>query len=390
MRIGWWSLGSTLALTVARTLVGVLAGGQIVALALLDGLWVLYLVWLARSAYETIRPYEEAGRAVRRGPSPLARTAAATCALVPLFGLVQPEETPRLTFDRWRDECLEERRFADTPPRHRERVFLCGTIDVWRTGVDGFPDHLPDQYLLGYGRELCATPDRAGQDALLRRVGATTSMDRLYDDLVFLCPEVVGRVHPELLRSEAEERRSVTDYYTKVGSQCSDPWPALRGVRQRTVAYWLSEGGGYAIYDPDTEDEESPDPGRGFVGAAGDTVFVHTYGENEPICLTAKALRFTPPLRLKGWEQVEEVGVGSRGGKLELPVYYEGSEYDDLQPTLPDLAAAGPGRYRVRVYIRVRDAEGLAEDAPWEEHLVLVFPGRSAEKVVHAHSEEYG
>ncbi|QYC43912.1 hypothetical protein Nocox_31665 [Nonomuraea coxensis DSM 45129] len=50
---------------------------------------------------------------------------------------------------------------------------------------------------------------------------------------------------------------------------------------------------------------------------------------------------------------------------------------------LPDLAVAGPGHYRLRVHARTLPWDENDPGAPLEEHLLVVYPGRSAEKVVH-------
>ncbi|GGO07280.1 hypothetical protein GCM10010116_14590 [Microbispora rosea subsp. aerata] len=87
-----------------------------------------------------------------------------------------------------------------------------------------------------------------------------------------------------------------------------------------------------------------------------------------------KAFDSAPPPRVKGWEQVAEVGVVSRGGRLEAPSC-EGGDQGAGRP-LPNPALKGPGRCRLRVYSRVNGEAG-------EEHLIVVFPGRSAGKVVY-------
>ncbi|MBX6382461.1 MAG: hypothetical protein IRZ07_05725 [Microbispora sp.] len=78
---------------------------------------------------------------------------------------------------------------------------------------------------------------------------------------------------------------------------------------------------------------------------------------------------------MKGWEQVAEVGVVSRSGRLVVPTYEEGGDQGAGRP-LPNLALKGPGRYRLRVYARMNEKAG-------EEHLIVVFPGRSAKKIVY-------
>ncbi|MEU7884795.1 hypothetical protein AB0B54_04785 [Microbispora bryophytorum] len=183
---------------------------------------------------------------------------------------------------------------------------------------------------------------------------------------------------PRTANGQAAETEDYEDYVAEANARCRDPWPRLRARRQGTAAYFLFEGGGYGVYDPD-DTSEGEDPyaamGDGFLGAAGSSAVVMTYGENEPICLTVKAFGSAPPLRLKGWEQVAEVGVVSRSGRLEVPSYADGGE-EGAAARLPNLAVRGPGRYRMRVY--ARGIEGTVE-----EHLVVVFPGRSVKKVVY-------
>lgn len=99
-----------------------------------------------------------------------------------------------------------------------------------------------------------------------------------------------------------------------------------------------------------------------------------TYGENEPMCLTVKAFGSAPPLRLRGWDQVVEVGIVSHSGHLGIPEYSDGGE-EGAGARLPNLAVKGAGRYRLRVHTR--------EAAEGEEHLVVVFPGRSAKRIVY-------
>ncbi|MFC7592706.1 hypothetical protein ACFQYP_60085 [Nonomuraea antimicrobica] len=165
------------------------------------------------------------------------------------------------------------------------------------------------------------------------------------------------------------------------------PWPKLRARRQGTTAYQLFEGGGYHVYD-DRDDTEGPAADMlraiddGFIDAAGSSAAITTYGENEPMCLTVKAFGHAPPLRLKGWEQVVEVGLVSRSGRLVVPPYPEGGDSGAVGP-LPNLAVDGPGRYRMRVYTRSYEWDEADPEAPLEEHLIVVYPGRATKKIVH-------
>lgn len=184
---------------------------------------------------------------------------------------------------------------------------------------------------------------------------------------------------PRTANGQAAEREDYEDYVAAANARCRDPWPRVRARRQGTAAYFLFGGGGYGVYDPDDTSEGEDVFGAaiedGFVAAGGGAAAVMTYGENEPMCLTVKAFGSAPPLRLKGWEQVAEVGVVSRSGRLVVPSYADGGE-EGAGARLPNLAVRGPGRYRLRVYAR-----GIEETV--EEHLVAVFPGRSVKKVVY-------
>jgi hypothetical protein len=62
-----------------------------------------------------------------------------------------------------------------------------------------------------------------------------------------------------------------------------------------------------------------------------------------------------------------------RSGRLTVPYMGEGGEVGAGAP-MPNLAIAGKGRYRLRVYVRV-------DDAGEEQHLVVVFPGTSRKRL---------
>ncbi|RCG28993.1 hypothetical protein DQ384_21805 [Sphaerisporangium album] len=104
-------------------------------------------------------------------------------------------------------------------------------------------------------------------------------------------------------------------------------------------------------------------------------VSVNTAVENYPICLTVKVLRHAPRLRLDGWDTVVETGIGTPSGRLGLTSWETGDP-------LPNLAASGPGDYRVRIHVRNQEeAAKYASDLPVEEHLVIVYPGTSRRTV---------
>lgn len=141
-----------------------------------------------------------------------------------------------------------------------------------------FDDDVADQRILAWGRAVCAASDDPQRK---RALVEDVDTSRLSEALVFLCPEVVGRQEPERLRSQAQVRQDAVDYHSKTGEE-------------------------YAI------------------------------------CVTVKAFDAAPPLRLKGWEQVTEVGIRSRSGRLVVPPNQEDGE-EPTAPALPNMAAEGPG-----------------------------------------------
>ncbi|MGW5259583.1 hypothetical protein ACWEQG_01330 [Microbispora sp. NPDC004025] len=204
---GWLSLGLSPAVPLAGAGLEWVVSSAAWPLTLLldeaDG--VMLAVWLARSAHELAAP-----RSVPRPARPfrLPRPIPAAAVILPLLVLVRPETAPRFTFTGWGEECYEwtasYRRYGDTRPEDREKAFLCHA----RSTMDGlppmFPDTLPDQYVLAYGRRLCAAADGAQQHALLEEAGSErASSGAGRNALVFLCPTAVAADEPESLRSES-------------------------------------------------------------------------------------------------------------------------------------------------------------------------------------------
>ncbi|GAB3151095.1 hypothetical protein GCM10027161_50940 [Microbispora hainanensis] len=268
--------------------------------------------------------------------------------------------------------------YGDTPPRDRERAFLCTARDV--AGYAPRLVTLPDRELLAFGRALCGVADRPSTEprvrTLLDQAGAYDWSWSLMNALVFLCPDTVARKRPELVLSEAEAQKKEDDHQAEMTAHCADPARRPRAVRRATTALFVGEGGGYLV-EGDTYGTGAGRPRR--LDRAFDAVIdrltttsvsVRTAVENSSICVSVKALNRAPRVRLRGWDTVAETGVVSMGGRIEL--------LGEGDAPLPNLAVAGPGRYRVRVYVRGQEeALRYASERPVEEHLVLVFPGTS-------------
>jgi hypothetical protein len=298
-----------------------------------------------------------------------------------LAGLLGGEEGPgsphRPPYDvscpAWTER---HREFDDTRMADRERAFLCLVRDA---GGPMFPDDESDQALLAYGRALCAQPNWKRTDEWLRSQDRTINMHGLDSALVFLCPDVIGG--SDLMPSDEQMVKEEADYIAASNAACHDPWPKARARKQGTAAYFTSEGGGYHLADdadPDNQDGVERDY-DGLLTAGETGVGIETTRETT-VCVTVKAFGKAPPLRLKGWEEVAEVGVTSRSGRLTVPTMQPGG-VEGAGRALPNLAIKGPGHYRVRVYARAD--EDAVSMLPAEWHLIVVYPGRSKKEVVH-------
>ncbi|GGL16049.1 hypothetical protein [Planomonospora parontospora] len=380
---GWASVGVYALVIPLNVLFGGISGDGLAVPVVMDAAWLVSTVWIAATARELPAEGHPAGPPAGLAPARrrVVRIAVAAVAVLPVIALIHPEQTPHLTYTGWSTDCYDRPAFGDLKPAERDAAFLC-----WARGTDGgvtpvFPDSLSDQQILAYGRALCRAKDRAGQEAILTRAGsARPGWGADPWDLVYVCPEVVGATHPELLWSAEEAEAANTAYIAEKNAMCRDPWPRTKGVAQATANYFLFADGdhGYLVHDPgDEAGEEAAERAIGelyddsaLIGASGSAVIVGHIEDVIDLCLTVKAFRTAPPPRTAGWDQVTEVPVVSRSGRLTVPEK-DGGDVGAGAP-MPNLAIAGKGRYRVRVYVRVRDAG--------EEHLVVVFPGSSGKR----------
>ncbi|MED7929249.1 hypothetical protein SMD20_33740 [Nonomuraea sp. LP-02] len=315
---------------------------------------VLYLVWLARTA-------RELNREPRRTAPLRVPTAVTAVAAVALLMAVGPEYASRLTYTWRSEEGLDCRlswtppRVADTPVHERDRAYLCSVSK---------PDReVSDQELIGKGKAACAR--FAGGQPVRARPAL----------LALLCPEVIGRRHPELLLSSAQVERQRAEERSRQREQlrreareedarCRDPWPALRTRFQATASYYDWDAQPYGIYDAEADtsgdaetiwDAYSTDT----LAVSGQLALIFTPAQDWATCVTAKALRSAPPpLRRRGWDKVVEADIVSESGRLVMQTL------SASRVRFPDLALGGPGRYRLRLYTR----EGV--------DLILVYPAR--------------
>ncbi|MEV4186266.1 hypothetical protein AB0J28_33050 [Streptosporangium canum] len=378
---GWLSVGVYALVIPLNVLFEEIFSGNLAMPVMTDAVGLVSIVWIAATARElpTGDRLADLPPARRRAT----RVAVAAVAVLPIIALIHPEQTPHLTYTGWSMGCYNRPGFGDLKPAERDTAFLCRARSTEGGVPPMFPDSLSDQGILAYGRALCRTKDRAEQEAILTRAGsARPAWGADPWDLVYVCPEVVGATHPELLRSTTEREAANAAYIAEENAKCRDPWPRTKGAVQATARYFLFADGdhGYLVHDPGDEAvgeaaEQAMDrvyDDSTLIGVAGSAVLVGHVADVIDLCLTVKAFRTAPPQRTAGWDQVNEVPVVSRSGRLTVPEMGEG-EVGAGAP-MPNLAIAGKGRYRLRVYVRV-------DDAGEEQHLVVVFPGASRKRL---------
>ncbi|GLW05989.1 hypothetical protein Misp01_11190 [Microtetraspora sp. NBRC 13810] len=379
---GWLSVGVYALVIPLNFLLVRISGGNLAITVMMDAVALLSTVWLAATAREL--PAE--GRPADLPPARrrVTRVAVAAVTALPIIALIHPEHSPRLTYTGWSMDCHDRPSFGDLKPAERDAAFLCRARSMEGGVPPMFPDSLSDQAILAYGRALCRTKDRAGQEAVLTRAGsARPAWGADPWDLVYVCPEIIGATHPELLRSTEETEAANAAYLAEKNATCRDPWPRTKGVVQATARYFLFVDGdpGYLVHDPEDEAaHEAADRAMDkvyddstLIGVAGSAVLVGHVEDIVDLCLTVKALRTAPPRRTAGWDQVNEVPIVSRSGRLTVPEMGDGGDVGAGAP-MPNLAITGKGRYRLRVYVRV-------DDTGEEQHLVVVFPGASGKRL---------
>jgi hypothetical protein len=262
-----------------------------------------------------------------------------------------------------------------------EREFLCRVRDDHRWGISELED-MPDRDLLAYGRGLCDLAVRLGggdvdAPAVAEAIGEPHS-DLLAGALSLLCPKVA-----EVQQEKARRAQEESDAYFAAGERgcAAHPRhrPRITPVRQVRETMWTEF---WDIHAWDEENEGAEVDGRvaDLVGSGPGALRIWAADEIGHACVTGESYRRRPPVETRGWEQVVEVGYRSGDGVLSI--------VDGQGERLPDLAAGGPGSYRVRVHVRGREAVRENYDAPdgTVQLLIMVFPGKAKEPRIYRDS----
>ncbi|NRQ34650.1 hypothetical protein HII36_22835 [Nonomuraea sp. NN258] len=253
-----------------------------------------------------------------------------------------------------------------TTDAERESAFVCEVRRSYGSGLAERYAHTPDQNLVTIGRRLCEQRMR-GQDA-------PAGADERHWGLAELLPVLCGDVERREAEEEERQRQENERFIAAAKRRCAAlprHRPRIFTVTAGRGTLW-SEAGVLEVYEGD----EGPDGDRfpamehaytnGLVGSAPDNLAVLTADEAMHVCVTAESYRTRPPVELKGWERVVEVGYHSKRGWL---VFTDGIE------RMPVLTPAGPGHYRVRVHMRGAERPRSGEGAG-QEFLVIVYPGK--------------
>ncbi|GAT68921.1 hypothetical protein PS9374_04586 [Planomonospora sphaerica] len=221
-----------------------------------------------------------------------------------------------------------------------EQVFLCTA-----RRARAFP-HLPDHLLLAYGRKQCAAYPNSTEDKAF---------------LALICPPAAADRQREIVAEEAAYLRQEAASQAICNRLRHRPriTPA-RVARLRE----FSEIGMESYEDHADTAQEEPVVHGDLVGSVPGHLRIDFHADYE-VCVTAEAYRRHPPVEVKGWDKVIEVGYHSPGGDLTLR--------DPMDaPELPNLAIAGKGHYRVRVHYRAPEGDAFTP----QHLLVMVYPGR--------------
>ncbi|MBB6552726.1 hypothetical protein [Nonomuraea rubra] len=233
--------------------------------------------------------------------------------------------------------------YAKTVPTG-ENAFLCGA----RQGAQ-YPT-LPDHRLLAFGREQCA-----------RYPGTTVHAAFLAP----ICPPAAADWQREIDAEEAEYAREEAESQAECDRFRHKP--LIKPVRVARILEFSEIG--LEAYEDHEDSEDDPVMHHDLVGSATGVLRIDLAADYEQ-CVTTETYRRRPPVEVKGWDKVIEVGYLSPTGDFTLRDPFD-------SPELPNLAVAGRGHYRVRVHYREPDWEAWTP----QHLLVMVYPGRGDEVI---------
>ncbi|WP_067175364.1 hypothetical protein [Microtetraspora niveoalba] len=259
-----------------------------------------------------------------------------------------------------------------------ERAFVCA-VRASSGALKVAPD-LPDRFLVAYGRRLCDVHTR-NDPAELARVLRTDGVQvrELNHVLAEICPSAAVVV-AAAREQEEREMREWEEERRRVCATARRPRPRIRPVTRvvQRDPVSMPDYGALEAYEPDIAGEDYYEEndlsysddllavGQGFLGLS-----VHS---DVPLCVTTETYTRRPPVEIRGWQRVVEVGYPSVSGEIRFAHPLGGDP-------LPDLAVRGRGHYRIRIhYSWDRSKDG---GAVRQRLLIMSYPGRGDRVVVH-------
>ncbi|QKW37646.1 hypothetical protein HUT06_29555 [Actinomadura sp. NAK00032] len=279
-----------------------------------------------------------------------------------------PQDCPRAPFPAPQGSETLVRMVKSMSERERYLAYLCSVrgrppYPSWNSPAP--KDPLSDGVLLDMGRRACLGEKPTPQTDLGRHGVHWPSVH----EMAYLCPRRAATQLREQERKSAAMDARYDRERAQTRAYCKRAVPkGPKPVAQATDVMSGGESGSY--FFGSAGDSFDAALKNGLVASDGRSVTVIT-GTQGPLCMTVRAYRKAPPLALKGWDQVAEVGFDSPDGRSTVGSMSGPSDF-------PAVTAAGPGPYRVRVYVRGRgEPEAFFPEMPAEEHLLVVFPGKS-------------
>ncbi|MEU8269367.1 hypothetical protein AB0B89_19685 [Sphaerisporangium sp. NPDC049002] len=310
---------------------------------------------------------------VRRGP--LARTTVAVLTVTATLLLAAKSAPPPRVSSAYELDCAGFGDVTARGPSQGEKDFLCdvrGYSLGHRWSVTEW-NEVADRDVLAQGRHLCGLAVQHGGDVGARAVREAPQTS-LTGVLASLCPEVARKQE-----ADAQQEKAENDAYVARKERACAAHPAHRPkigpVRQKRATMWTE----FWTIDgwEDGYEGTVPEMVENLVGSERGALSIWAADEIGHACVTVESYTRRPPMELKGWEEVVEVGYESPNGSLEL--------VDGDGKRLTGLTSAGPGSYRVRVHLRGRELVTQVVDAPAGavQLLIMIFPGKEKKPTVY-------
>ncbi|GAA2416130.1 hypothetical protein GCM10010404_88180 [Nonomuraea africana] len=240
-----------------------------------------------------------------------------------------------------------------------ERAFVCAVRELLPASYASLPDHR----LVAEGRTWCEVIMRDSPEELSRvggSIGQSLYSGSIPDALTAICPELGRWRANKELREEEENDRFVTAAERRCAGLPPHRPLARTVTRARATAVW-SDYGAIELAEGEIDVAAALDDAfeNGVVGTSPGQVAILTADEAMHVCVAVEVYGRRPPVETRGWRKVVETGYTSRSGRLA---------FDDERTAL---STNGPGRYRLRVHMRIHDEEDAGQ-----EFLIMVFPGK--------------